>query len=174
MPSATSAIRRSQARRHQSRSARGVYRPREGHFPRNPQDSARRTRAPRCRVRSRGHFGAAARDAGCRYDRAGSRRATSSRSKSPGNHLRPRPRAPIATPEARILDASLTELRAPIPAAQFVLTAFDTLSNGDFVTVDLTDPAVGSLTSPAVSRGAFRSRSMNSTTDGERTPRSRG
>jgi hypothetical protein len=45
----------------------------------------------------------------------------------------------IATPDARLLDASLTEARAPIPSAQFDLAAFDLLGNGEFVTVDPND-----------------------------------
>lgn len=45
----------------------------------------------------------------------------------------------IATPDARLLDTSLSEARASIPAAQFDLLAFDLLANGDFVTVDPSD-----------------------------------
>jgi hypothetical protein len=48
----------------------------------------------------------------------------------------------IATPEARLLDGSLSEARAPIPAAQFDPSAFDVLPNGEFVTVDRSEAAL--------------------------------
>ena len=45
----------------------------------------------------------------------------------------------VATPDARVLDSSLQESRAPIAAAKFDLLAFDVLPNGEFVTVDPSD-----------------------------------